>query len=152
MRSLLAVYAARQPVDKVIGRPRTGKLHLTLAHGRAGGGEFVLVTLHALTLDQVRNIEHHFAVVQQAAAHFLIERSEEPVHLETDGARVRLSFAGAGGIFAQAGEVTPTCAVAPEMAVNFTAGAIVNKDLQVHFSLAAELLDVGKKLALVGPN
>jgi len=152
LRALLAVYAARQPVDKVIRGPRTGKLHLALAHGRAGSGELVLIALHALALDEVCNIEHHFAVVQQAAAHFLIERCEEPVHLETDGSGVGLALAGAGGTFAQVGEVTPACVVAPEMAVDFTAGAIVNKDFQVHFGFAAKLLNVGKKLALVGPN
>jgi hypothetical protein len=66
---------------------------VALAHQGAGGGELVLVALRALSVDQVSDIEQHLSVIEQPAANFLIERLEEPVHLEAHCASSRLPFA-----------------------------------------------------------
>ena len=49
-------------MDEVIRRPWAGKLHVALAHCSAGRGEFVLVTLDVLAVDQMGDIKHHLAV------------------------------------------------------------------------------------------
>ena len=144
--------AAREPMDEVVRRPRAGELHVTLAHGGAGGSELVLVTLYVLAVDKMGDIENHLAVVHEPAAYFLVERQKETVHLKTDGAGTGLAFAGAGGVFAQAAEIFAPDAIGTEMAIDLAAGAVVHEDLQVHFGLAAQFLNVGKELALIGAD
>ena len=101
------VAAAGEPVDKVVRRPGTGKLHLIFPHQGAGGGELVQVALHAFAVDQVRHIQHHFAVIGQSAADLFVQRHEEPVHLEADSPGTGLALTLAGGILAQIAEILP---------------------------------------------
>jgi len=122
---------------------------VALPHRRAGGSELVVVALHALALDKMGDVQHHSAVIHQPATDFFIQRDEEPVHLEAYSARPRLAFACARGILAQTGEIFASNAVGEQMVIDFAARAIVHKNLQVHLSLAAQLFDVGEKLALV---
>lgn len=152
MRRLLGVRAAREAMDEVVRRPRTGELHVTLPHGSAGGGEFVVIALDTFAVDEMCNVENHLTVFHQAAGYLFVEGQKETVHLEADRARAGLAFAGTSGVFTQAAEVLAADAVAGEMAVHFTDDAVVNKDLQVHFGFAAQFLDVGKELALVRAN
>ena len=61
---MVRMRSACKLVHKVIRRPRAGKLHLALAHHRAGRSKFVVVPLHRLAIDQVGNIQHHFAALR----------------------------------------------------------------------------------------
>jgi len=79
------VWARGEPVDEVVGRPGARDLHLALAHDGAGGGELVLVALNVLAVDEVGDIQDHFAAFGESAAYLFIERQEEAVHLEADG-------------------------------------------------------------------
>ncbi len=148
----LRVCGTSELVDEMIRRPRAGKLHLAFVHEGAGGGEFVLIALHALAVDQVRDIQQHLAVVHQPATDFFIERLEEPMHLEADGARTRLPLARPRCVLAQIGEIGPANAFAGQVLLNLAAAAVVDKDLQVHLRLTAELIDIAEELALIGAD
>lgn len=64
--------AASEPVDKVVWWPGSGELHVALAHHSAGGGEFVVVTLHTLAVDQVGDVEHHLAAFGHPATDLFV--------------------------------------------------------------------------------
>ncbi len=117
----LLVRAAGKPVHKVVWRPGTGELHEAIAHHGAGGCELVLVALNVLAVNQVRNVERHFAVFSKAAAYFFVEGHEEAVHLEADGARAGLALAGAGCILAQIAQILAANALNRQMALDFRA-------------------------------
>ena len=143
---------ARQPMHKVIRRPGTGKLHLALAHHRAGGGELVLVALHILAVDQMSDIQHHLAALGQPAAYFFVQRHKQPVHLEAHCPGPRLALALPRSVLAQVGEILAAHAFGRLAFARSPAAAVVHEDLQVHLGLAAQLVDVRQKLALVGPD
>jgi hypothetical protein len=144
--------AARKPVDEVIWRPRAGELHLAVLHHGAGGCELVLITLHILAIDEMRDIENYFARFGEAAAHFLVQRDEEPVHLEADGASPCLTFALAGSSLAKIGEVFAAHLVRGKVGVLASTATVVYEDLEVHLGLAAEFIDIAEELPLVGPD
>jgi hypothetical protein len=146
------VVCAREPVDEVIWRPWTGDLHLALLHGRGGGGELVLVALDALALDQVRDVEDHFAVFREAAGNLFVERIEETTHLEADCTATGLALALAGGILAQVREVFAADALSGKIAAEGSCTAIVDEDLDVHLGFAAKLINIRLKLALIGAD
>ena len=146
------VIGAREPVNEVIRRPRTGDLHLALLHGRGGGCELVLVALDELALNQVRDVEDHFAVFREAAGDLFIERIEETTHLEADGSAAGLTLALTGGIFAEVGKVFATDALGGKVADEGSGTAVVNEDLDVHLGFAAKLIDIRLKLALIGAD
>ena len=139
-------------MNKVIGWPGTGELHLAILHHRAGGLEFVLIALHAFAIDQVSNVEDHLSGFREPAADFFVERSEKSMHLKADGACPGLALALAGSRFAEVREVFATDLVGCEVGEFFTARAIVNEDLEVHLSLSAEFFNIAEELALVGPD
>jgi hypothetical protein len=139
-------------VDEVVGRPGAGDLHLALAHDGAGGGELVLVALHIFAVDQVGDIEHHLAAFGEAAAYLFIQRHEQAVHLEADGAGAGLALAGAGGVLAQVAQVLAAYAFGGQMLFERVGAAVVDEDLQVHLRFAAQLVDVALELALVGAD
>jgi len=139
-------------MHEVIGRPRAGNLHLAIAQGGAGGGELVLVALHALAIDQVGNIQDHLPALGEPAADFLIQRIEEPVHLETDGPRACLALSLPHRILSQAGQVLAAHSLGRHVLGEFVRTAVVHKNLEVHLGLAAQLIDVHQELALVGAN
>src|ERR1700722_6574511 len=141
-----------EAMNEVVGRPGAGNLHLAFAHDRAGRSEFVLIALHVFAVDQVGDIEHHFAALGKAAAHFFIQRHEEPVHLEADGAGTGLAFTGAGGVLAQVAQVLPAYALGRLKLLKRVGATIVDKDLEVHLRFAAQLVDVSLELALVGAD
>jgi hypothetical protein len=139
-------------MNKMIRRPGSGELHLALFHHGAGGGKLVLVPLDVLAVDEMSDIQDHLAAVGEAAADFLVEGHEEPVHLEADGAGAGLAFAGAGRIFAQIAQVFAANALSGEVALNLFGAAVIDKDLEVHFGLAAKLVNIAQELALIGAN
>src|ERR1700742_644006 len=96
---------ARQPVDEMVGRPGPGELHLAVLEQFAGGGELVLVALHALCVDQMRDVEEHFAVVHGAAGYLFILRSEEALHLDRYSTTLGLPLTLAGSGLAQIREI-----------------------------------------------
>ncbi len=143
---------AREPVDEVIGRPWARKLHMALLHDGGGGRELVLVALHAFAINKVGDIEQHFAVIEQTAAHFFIERHEEPVHLEADGTGACLALTLARRGLPQVGEVFPANLLSSGVIAKLLGATVVDKDFQVHLGFTAEFLNVGEELALVGPD
>jgi len=140
--------AASEAVHEVIGRPGAGELHLTVAHHGTGGGELVLVALHVLAVDEVGDIENHLAGFGEAAAYFFVQRGEQAVHLEADGAGAGLAFALAGCRFTKVSEVATADLVLRKLC-DLAAAAVVDKDLEVHFGFAAEFIDIAEELALV---
>jgi hypothetical protein len=144
--------SAGEAMDEVIGRPGAGYLHLAILHHRAGGLEFVLVTLDALSLDEVGDIEDHLAGFGEAAADFFIERHEEAMHLEADGAGPGLALALAGCGLAEVGEVLATDLLRVEIGEFTSATAVIDEDLEVHLGLAVEFFDVVEELSLVRPD
>ena len=139
-------------MDEMIGRPGTGELHLAAVHRGAGGDKFILVALYALAIDQMSDIQHHFSVVDQPTAHFFVEREEEPVHLEADCTSPRLAFTRPRSILAQVAQIRAAYSLGSQMILDLPAAAVVDKDLEVHLGLAAELVDVAEKLPLVGAD
>lgn len=114
--------------------------------------EFVLVALHAFALDEVGDIEDHLSRFGEAAADFFIERHEEAVHLEADGAGTGLTLTLAGSCLAKVGEVLTTDFLRIEVGEFASATAIVDEDLEMHLGFAAEFFDVIEELSLVGPD
>ncbi len=148
----LLVRAPGEPVHKVVWRPGSGQLHEAFAHHGAGGRKLVLVALNVLAVNEVRNVEHHFAVFSEAAAYFFVEGHEEAVHLEADGARTGLALAGAGCVLAKIAQILAANALDRQMALDFLGAAIVDENLQMHLGLAAEFVDVAEELALIGTD
>ena len=136
-------------MDEVIGWPGTGELHLAILHHCARGLEFVLVALDALALDEVRDIEDHLAGFGEAAADFFIERHEEAMHLEADGAGTSLTLALAGSGLAKIGEVLATDLLRVEVREFASATAVIHEDFEMHLGFAAEFFDVIEELSLV---
>jgi len=146
------VRSASEAMNEVVGRPGTGELHLTVLHHRAGGLEFVLIPFHALAFDEVGDVEDHLSGFGETAADFFIERDEEAVHLEANGAGSGLALALAGGGLTQVGEVFATDLFRIQVGEFASATAVIDEDLEVHFGFAAEFIDVAEELALVGPD
>ena len=71
------------------------------------------------------------------------------MHLKAHCPGAGLAFAGAGRVLAQVAQILPAYALSRQMPVKSAATAIVNKHLQVHLSLAAQLVYVRHKLPLI---
>jgi hypothetical protein len=74
------------------------------------------------------------------------------MHLEANGSCASLALTGAGRILAEIGQVTATHAFGWELALDFLAATVIDKDLEMHFGFAAELVNVAEELALVGAD
>ncbi len=146
------VTSASEPMDEVIRRPGAGDLHLALFHGRCGSGELVLVTLNALAIDQMGDVEDHLAVFCQAAGDLFIEGTEETAHLEADGTATGLALALTGGVLAQVGKVFAAYTFSRKVGNDRSGTAVVNKDLDMHLGFAAKLINIRLKLALIGAD
>ena len=105
-----------------------------------------------LALDQVRDIENHFAALGQPAAYLFVKRKEEPVHLEAHGPRPCLTLTSARGVLSQAAQIFTADAFGRLLVFQSVGTAILDHDLEVHFGLAAQLLEVPHELALVRPD
>jgi hypothetical protein len=72
------------------------------------------------------------------------------MHLEADCSRSRLALALPGGSLAKIGEILASYRFGWNMTVRVLAATtIIDQDLQVHFSLAAKLVDIAEELALI---
>jgi hypothetical protein len=100
----------------------------------------------------VGDIQHHPAAICEAAAYLFVERHEQAVHLETDGACTRLALPRPGRVLAQVGQILAANTFGGDLLLELLAAAVVNKDFEVHLGLAAELIDVAEELALVGAD
>lgn len=98
------------------------------------------------------DIQQHLAIVEQSATDFFIQRLEEPMHLEADGACSRLPFTRARGVLSQVGQIRPARSLSGQVPFDLAPAAIVDKDLQVHLRFAAELVDVPEELSLIGAD
>ena len=135
----------------MIRRPGAGELHLAVAHHRASGREFVLIALHIFAIDQMGDVENHLACFGESAAYFFIEGHEKPMHLEAHCAGPGLTFALPGCRFAEIGKVSATHFVGRKLG-KLAAAAVIHKNSEVHLGLAAQLVDVAEKLALIRPD
>jgi len=144
--------AAGEPVDEVVGRPRSGKLQLALLHHGCGGGELVLVALDAFAINQVCDVQEHLAALGHPAADFFIQRREHAMHLETDSAGPGLAFPLTGGGFPEVGQVFFAYAFKRQVLFKILATACIYMDLEVHFCFSMETLEVALELALIGAN
>ena len=95
------------------------------------------------------DVQHHFAVFREPTAYLFIKRHEKPVHLKTYGPGARLALASASCTFTKVGQIFTADAFHGKMALNLRATAVVYKYLEVHLGLAAQLVNVAEKLALV---
>jgi len=111
-----------------------------------------MVPLHTLAIDQVSDIEHHLTALREPAADFLVERSEQPVHLETHRPRPCLALTLPHGILPKAGEVFAAYSLGRKTLDDLFGAAIVHEDLQVHLGFATEFFNVGEELALIGAD
>ncbi len=141
-------------LDEVVGGPGAGELHAAVFQLVGGGRVFVLVTLDGLVVNQVSDVEEELAGVHALAGDLLGDGKEHAMHLDGEGAGFRLTFALASGAVAQAGEILLAdggfagCLVAAEVA----GAGVVYEHFEVHFGFAAEALDVGEEVALVGAD
>jgi len=74
------------------------------------------------------------------------------MHLETDRPRTRLALTLPHGILSQAGQIFAAHTLGGKVLYDLAGTTIVHEDLQVHFGLAAQLVDIAQKLALVGAD
>ncbi len=120
---------------------------------QAGGGILVLVTLDTPVVDQVSDIEQHFAAVGTLAADLFIEWAEHAVHLRRNGAGLGLALALAAGNFSQVGEIffADRLGDGSDGWRKITA-AIVERDLEMHLGLAAKAVEISQEIALVGAD
>jgi hypothetical protein len=102
-------------------------------------------------INEVGDVENHLTGLGESAAYFFIQRCKEAVHLEADGPGAGLAFALTGCCLAKVGEIASADLVGGELG-KFTAAAIVDEDLEVHFGFAAEFIDIAEELSLVGPD
>jgi hypothetical protein len=73
------------------------------------------------------------------------------MHLEAYGAGASLAFALAGCRFTEISEIAAANLVWLELG-QLAAATVVDEDLEVHLSFAAEFVDVAEELTLVGPD
>ena len=74
------------------------------------------------------------------------------MHLEAHCAGPCLALALPHCIFAKTGEILASHSLGWEMLDEFLRATVVDEDLQVHLSFAAEFVDVIEELALIGAN
>jgi len=138
-------------MHEMVGRPGSGELHLAVFQLDRRGGVPILVALNVFMVDEVGDVEKHLAGAIAFAGDFFVEGGEHAVHLHGDGACPGLAFALLGGVFAEAGQILPADAVHQDGLVELAA-TVVDDDLEVHLGFAAEALEIGEELALVGAD
>ena len=147
--SLCGVLMSVRLLYEMVGRPGTGELHPALLELLSRRGVFVLITLHCLVIDQVRNIQKHLAGVHAFAGNLLGQRKEHAMHLHGERAGFGLAFPLAACALAQADQVLlANCHVSSRI----SRAGVVDENFKVHLGLASETLHVGLKLTLVGSN
>ncbi len=142
-----------QAMHEVIRRPWPGELHVAVFQEQAGGGVFVLVAFDALVIDQMSDIEQHFAAVHALAGDFLIEWAEHAMHLGRNRAGLGLALALAAGNFSQVGEIffADRLGDGSDGWRKITA-AIVERDLEMHLGLTPKAVEISQEVALVGAD
>src|ERR1700694_648091 len=136
-------------MHEVVWRPGPGKLHPALLQLLRGRRVFVLVAFDRLVVDQVRDVQQHLARLHPLAGNLLRQREEHTMHLDGQGTRLGLALPLPAGSLPQAGQV-----LLPNRHITGrVAGArIVHQHLQVHLCLAAQTLDIGQEVTLVGSD
>ena len=150
-RCLCSVGAgSRQPVDKVVGWPWSGQLHLAVLHQQARGRVLVLVSLHAFMVDQVGNIQQHLSRIHPPAGDLFIQRAEHPVHLGRDRARFGLPLALSAGYLAKVGEILFADPLGSRSGGwQQISTTVVESHFEMHFGLAAKAFEAADKAALI---
>jgi hypothetical protein len=105
-----------------------------------------------LAFDEVGDVQHHLSAFGKAATDFFIQGQKEAVHLKADRTGARLTFTGAGGIFTQVAEIAAAHGFGRELALDFLGATIVDKDFEVHFRFASQLVNIAQELALIGAD
>ena len=144
---------ARQPVDEVVGRPGSGELHLAVFQQLARGDELVLIPLHALRFDEVRDVQQHLAVIHGATGDLFILGREKALHLNRDGTTFGLALALTGSSFPQVGEIfLADIVLRGDGAKRLLEAAVLDHDLEMHLGFAAQAFHVRRVLALIGAD
>src|SRR5579862_7219002 len=104
----------------------------------------------------MRDVEQHFPGISAAAADLLGQRREHPMHLNGDGPGFGLALTLPGGAFTKLREVLlarPSVSMGVEtIGVQLVPAAVVEQHLQVHLGFAAQAVNVGEELALIGTD
>src|SRR6266852_8713261 len=91
--------------QEMVGRPGTGHDHLAILELLGGCAVTVLIFFDGFGVDEVSDIEQHSVGIDLLAADFFLERVEELVHLDGEGAGFGLAFALTRRLFAELEEV-----------------------------------------------
>src|SRR5690349_3736509 len=97
------------------------------------------------------DIQQHLAGFHTLTGDLLRKGEKHAVHLDRQRPRLRLTLTLTAGALAKAGQILLSDRQVPEMSACAGAG-IVHKDLEMHLRFAAKTFDVGKKVALIGPD
>jgi len=152
---LLAVAGdgAHLPGQEMIGRPRAGHDHLAILELLGGGAVTVLIFFDRLGVDEVGDIEQHAVGIDLLAADFFLERIEELVHLDGEGAGFGLALALSASLLAELDKVLAADGIGQD---NLFHGAaertVANRQLDAHFGLATKPGHAVTESAPVGSN
>jgi len=104
----------------------------------------------------MRDVEQHFPRISATAADLLGQRREHPMHLNGDGPGFGLALALPGSAFPELREVLlarPSVSMGVEtIGVQLFPAAVIEQHFQVHLGFAAQAVNVGKELALIGTD
>jgi len=136
-------------VDKVIRRPWPGKLHPALLQLLRRRGVLVLVTFYRLVINQMSDVQKHLARIHPLAGDLLGDGQKHAVHLDRESARFGLALALSARALPQTGQVLLSDG---HISVGMARTGIVYHYFEMHLGLAAQTLDVGLKVSLIGAN
>src|SRR5271166_5960692 len=97
----VAGYGAHLSGQEMVGRPGTSHDHLAIFKLLRGCAVAVLIFLDGFGIDEVSDIEQHSVGIDLLTADFFLERVEELVHLDGEGASFGLAFPITGCLFAE---------------------------------------------------
>src|SRR6266852_5087405 len=141
------------PRQEMVRRPRTGHDHLAVFELLGGSAVTVLIFFDGLGVDEVSDIEQHSVGIDLLAADFFLQRIEELVHLDGEGAGFGLAFALPRCLLAKLGQVLAANRIGQNNLFHGAAKRTVpDRQLDAHFGLAAKPLHALTESAAVGTN
>src|SRR5580698_8538785 len=146
-------HGTQLPGQEVVWGPRSADGHFTVLELLGGSAVTVLVFLNRLGIDEMGYVDEHALRSNLFAAHFLFEGIKQLVDLHREGAGLGLALAVAGSLDAQLGKIVAADGVGQDdIDHSFAQRAIGDRQLDVHFGLAAEPGDAQPESAPVYPD
>lgn len=108
-----------------------------------------MIALHRLVINQMGDVQKHLARVHTLARDLFGDRKEHAMHLDGECTGLGLALPLAAGALAQARKIL---LADRHVASRIARAGVVNKNLQMHLSLAAKPLDIGLEVALIGTD